>query len=433
MFPPRASVLFVLVGWILFAQVSHRLAAEDKVPDWPQFRGPGGQGRSTDTGLPERWTATKNIAWTADLSGVGSSSPIVVGQRVYLTCDLGYGVPGEPGNMEQLVRRVVCLWVKDGTVLWQVDVEPKLPEHGWTREGHGYSSSTLASDGNWLYAFFGKSGVYAFDELGRRKWRSEVGSKTDDWGSATSPVLFGNLVIVNASVESEALVALDKKSGKLVWRLRGIKESWNTPILVDVEEGKQELVLAIRGSVLGFNPETGEQLWRCGTDIGWYMVPSLVAQDGVVYCIGGRSGGGLAVRAGGRGDVTESHRLWTIDKGSNVSSPVLHDGYLYWMHESRGVAYCVEAKSGKVVYEQRVDGADQVYASAVAGDGKLYYVTRSGQTFVLASKPEFELLARNDVRDRNYFNASPAIAGGQLFLRSDRTLYCIGQCRRVTE
>ena len=184
--------------------------------------------------------------------------------------------------------------------------------------------------------------------------------------------------------------------------------------------------MATIGKILGLDPATGKELWACTTNIAWYMVPSLVAQDGVVYCIGGRSGGSLAVRAGGRGDVTESHRLWTGRKGSNVPSPILHDGHLYWMNETNGTAYCAEAKTGNIVYEQPLERAGQVYASPVLAAGRIYYVARTGKTFVVAAKPAYELLATNDLSDRSTFNASPAISGGRLFLRSDRALYCLG-------
>ena len=180
--------------------------------------------------------------------------------------------------------------------------------------------------------------------------------------------------------------------------------------------------------MLAFDPDSGEPLWSCKTDIGWYMVPSVVAADGVVYCLGGRSGtAALAVRAGGSGDVTETHRLWTSVKGSNVSSPVYLDGHLYWAHESREIAYCVKAATGEVVYEQRLDRAGQFYASALLADGRLYYVNRDGKTFVLAAKPQFEQLAVNDLSDRSVFNASPAVAGNRLLLRSDKFLYCVGK------
>jgi outer membrane protein assembly factor BamB len=157
----------------------------------------------------------------------------------------------------------------------------------------------------------------------------------------------------------------------------------------------------------------------------------LCAEDGVVYCVGGRSpGGGLAVRSGGTGDVTASLRLWKYNRGSNVTSPVFHNGHFYWMHDSDGIAFCVEAKTGKQTYAERVPGASQVYASAVLGDGKIYYVTRTGRTFVVAAQPEFKLLATNDLTDRSdrsRFDASPAIADGKVFVRSERYLYCIGK------
>ena len=295
-----------------------------------------------------------------------------------MTCYSGYNVPGKRGGqMEDLKLHFVCLDRDSGKVLWSKDVQPKLPEQATIREGHGYASGTPVADGERIYVFFGKTGVIAFDYDGKQLWQADVGEKLHGWGSATSPVLAGELVIVNASVESETLVALDRKTGKEVWRASGIKDSWNTPIVVTPDSGMPELVVAIFGKVLGFDPATGKRLWSCDTDIGWYMVPSLVAHDGVVYCIGGRNGGGaLAVRAGGRGDVTKTHRLWAIKKGSNVSSPVYHDGHLYWMNDVSATAFCAEAKTGKIVYEEKIEGVDDVYASPVLADGKLYYVTR---------------------------------------------------------
>ena len=158
------------------------------------------------------------------------------------------------------------------------------------------------------------------------------------------------------------------------------------------------------------------------------MVPSAVAADGVVYVLGGRSGtAALAVRAGGRGDVTATHRLWTSNKGSNVTSPVYHDGHLYWMHEKLGIAYCARAESGELVYEERVNRAGQVYASSLLADGRVYHLNRSGRMFVLPAEPEFALLATNDLRDGSLFNASPAVAGKRILVRSDKFLYCVGQ------
>jgi outer membrane protein assembly factor BamB len=420
----RVAVLFL---WLSAAPGGPQGSARGE--DWPQFRGPGGLGVSRDKGLPATWGPRENLVWRTELPGAGSSSPITFGPRIFLTAYSGYNVPGRPGgDMKRLKLHLVCLDRRDGTIRWSQDVAPKLPEQERIREGHGYASSTPAADRQRVYAFFGKAGVLAFDQDGRRLWRADVGSKLSDWGSAASPVLFGDLVIVNASVESEALVALDRKTGKEVWRARGIRESWSTPLLVPLAQGKTELVVPVLGKILGFDPATGEQLWSCATDIRWYMVPSLVADKGVVYALGGRSGvAALAVRAGGRGEVTRSHRLWTGRKGSNVSSPVVHEGHLYWVNDSQGIAYCAEARTGKVLYEQRLPRAGELYASPVLAEGRLYYVSRTGRTFVVAARPRFEELAQNDLGDRSTFNASPAVSDGRLLLRSERYLYCVGR------
>jgi hypothetical protein len=332
------------------------------------------------------------------------------------------------GNASRLERQILCLNRVDGKERWRTKIESQLPDQDNIRENHGYASSTPVVDADRLYVHFGKSGVFAFDHEGKRLWQTDIGSKLHQWGSAASPMLVGDLVIVNASVESDALIALDRKTGKEVWRTKGIRESWNTPILVPVDKDKSELVVAIFGKILGLDPKTGEQLWSCATDIGWYMVPSLVSHEGVVYCVGGRNGGGaLAVKAGGRGDVTKSHRLWTLKKGSNVPSPIIHEGHLYWMNDVLGVAYCVEGQTGKIVYEERVEGAGEVYASPVLVNDKIVYVSRMGKTLVLAAKPKYELLATNELESRGTFNASPAVVDGRLYIRSAKALYCIGK------
>lgn len=403
------------------------LAAAQDGGSWPQFRGPGGKAASAEA-VPVTWSRTENVVWKAELPGPGTSSPILWGPKIYLTCYSGFNAPGQKGEMSQLKLKLVCVARADGKLLWTKEIAPKLPEQEKIRDDHGYASSTLAADAERLYAFFGKSGVVAFDHEGKELWRADVGSKLHGWGSGTSPILYKDRLIVNASVESDSLVALDVKSGKEIWRAPGIKDSWNTPVLADAGGGKTELVVAIMGKVLGFDPDSGRQLWSCATDIGWYMVPTLVAHQGVVYVIGGRNGGGaLAVRLGGSGDVTSTHRLWMIQKGSNVASPVLHGDHLYWINESSGIAFCAEAKTGKIVYEERVEGASQTYASPVVADGKIYYVSRNGRTAVVAAKPQFERLALNDFGDRSTFNASPAVAGGRLFVRSDHHLYCLGK------
>ncbi len=395
--------------------------------DWPTFRGPTGQGISEATGLPLRWSQEENIAWKTPLPGPGASSPVVFGDRIYLTCYTGYFVDGRPGGSQEDLKRHLLAISLDGEVLWDVPTPAKLPEEERIRD-HGFAASTPAVDAQRIYVFYGKTGVFAFDHGGNPLWHADVGSGTSGWGTAASPVLYEDLVLINASVESGALYALDRTTGKQVWKAEGIRESWNTPVVVKADSGREELIVARQGNVLAFNPRTGEPLWSCKTDIGWYMVPSVVAADGVVYCLGGRSGvAALAVRCGGSGDVTGTHRLWTSIKGSNVSSPVYHDKQLYWVHESRGTAFCADAASGDVLYERRLERAGQVYASALLAGGRIYYLTRDGKMFVVAAKPEFEQLAVNDLNDRSIFNGSPAVAGKRLLIRSDKYLYCIGQ------
>lgn len=392
--------------------------------DWTQFRGPN-QGLSAEKTLPTTWSASENVLWKTPLPGPGSSSPIFVGDKIYLTGYSGFSVPGEPGDMNALKRHLVCLDRKTGKLLWTKDVAPKLPEQAKIRDEHGYATSTPASDGRRIYAFFGKSGAKAFDLAGKELWTADLGDVIHGWGSAASPVLFESLVLVNASVESESLVALDAATGKEVWRARGIKDSWSTPVLATSKEGRTELLLPMQGKILGFDPKTGERLWSCDTNIPWYMVPAGVAADGVSYWIGGRSGGALAVRLGGSGDVSASHRVWTAEKNSNVPSPLLKAGHLYFAGNADGIAYCLEAAGGKLVYGERLPRADTIYASPILGDGKIYYVARNGRTFVVAASPSFKLLATNDLNDGSLFHAAPVAADGRLFLRSNKFLYCI--------
>ncbi|MBI1904061.1 MAG: PQQ-like beta-propeller repeat protein [Planctomycetia bacterium] len=417
-----------------FCLILSTLAAGALAADWTQFRGPGGRATSDETALPESWSETKNLVWKTELPGLGSSSPITAGKFIFLTCYSGYAETADsPGDMSALKRHVVCLDRAGGKIVWTKDVAPSLPEsryEGGNNTWHGYSSSTPASDGQRLYVFFGRSGVRCFDFEGNELWQADVGNRTNGWGSGTSPVLHKNLVIVNASVESGTLYGLDKESGSVVWRAPGVGGAWNSPVLVEVEGGATELVLSLPGRrndggrIVGFDPDTGKELWHCAGIADGYLCPTAVAHDGVVYAIGGRSNTAVAVKAGDRGEVEP---LWTTNKGSNVASPVYHEGHLYWMHERNGIALCLDASNGNVVYEERVTPRPGVvYASGVVADGKLYYVSQHNGTFVVAARPEFELLSHNTFDDDDRTNASPAVDRGRLLIRSDKYLYCVG-------
>jgi outer membrane protein assembly factor BamB len=419
--------LATVVSYPIAAQENRSVSKIATAKDWPGFRGPSGQG-TAEIELPLNWSSTENIAWKTKLPGPGASSPIVFGEHIYLTAYSGFFVPDQPqGTQADLKRHLLCLDRRTGQEVWQKTVPAKLPEEDRIRD-HGFAANTPAVDDQRIYCFFGKTGVMAFDHAGKQLWEADVGSKTSGWGSAASPVLYKDLVLINASVESDSLVALNKNNGKEVWRVGNIKESWNTPQVVSNVDGQPELIVATQGSIQAFQPETGKQLWTCATDIKWYMVPSIVAHQGIVYCLGGRSGvASLAVRTGGKGDVTISHRLWTGLKGSNVTSPVFHDGHLYWMNDNSGIAYCAKAETGVVLYEHRMNRAGQVYASAVLASGRIYYLTRQGKTFVVAAKPEFAELAANELEDGSLFNGSMAIDGTKILVRSDKFLYAIGK------
>ncbi|HWB13600.1 MAG TPA: PQQ-binding-like beta-propeller repeat protein [Pirellulales bacterium] len=396
--------------------------------DWSQFRGPDGLGVSEETDVPIKWSSSENIAWKIPLPGPGASSPMVAKGRVYVTCYTGYGLEPNAGEQKDLRRYLLCVDRKDGQIVWSKGFEPKLPEHAYQGEGsyHGYAASTPVTDGERLFVFFGKSGVFAFDLDGNQLWQTSVGDGTHGWGSGTSPVLFGNLLIVNASVESGSLVALDKLSGREVWRAGGINSSWNTPILVPTKSPK-ELVVSIEGRLLGFDPITGGPLWNAD-GIHRYVCPSVVAHEDVVYAIGGGHTS-LAVRSGGHGDVTATHTLWRKEKGSNVSSPIYHDGHVYWAHDGGGFVCCQKAADGETVYQERLEPRPgNFWSSGVLAGGNLYFVSQHNGTYVVAARPKFELVAHNVlVDDDSRTNASPAVSDGQLFLRTDRNLYCIGK------
>jgi len=396
--------------------------------DWTQFRGPSGSGISTAQATPLRWSDTQSIAWKTELPGPGASSPIVYRDHIYLTCFTGFGPGVSGGAMDQLKRHLLCFDRPTGRLLWNTAVPASLPEQERIREDHGYASSTPTADAHAIYTFFGKSGVVAFDHQGKTLWTTPVGSQLNGWGSATSPVLHGNLLLVNASVESTALVALDTKTGREVWRTDEITESWHAPALVQAPDGTTEVIAAMNHRVRGLDAATGKERWRCDTGIYWYMCPTPVVRDGVVYLIGGRGPSvAMAIRSGGRGDVNVSHVLWKTGKGSNVPSPVLHDGHLYFAHDNLGIALCLRADTGAVVYEERLSpNPGQIYASPVLADGKLYYLGRGGRAVVLPANPKYAVLADNTLEGgRGVFNATPAFDGPRLLIRSNRALYCI--------
>ncbi len=244
------------------------------------------------------------------------------------------------------------------------------------------------------------------------------------FGSGASPILYKNRLIVTAAAESESIRALDKMTGKELWKSESssLSRSYCTPVIVKNKNGEDDLVISVPYEVWSLNPDTGKLKWYAETKVDTNSCPSLVTKDGIVYVIGGRSGGRAAIRLGGKGDVTKSNVLWSTNGGSYVSSPVLYKGNLYWIND-RGVAYCVDAGTGKEVAKKRIGG--QFYASLVLIKDKLYAVSRFSGTYVLDATPSLTQVAHNELSDESDFSASPAVSDGQLILRSDNYLYCL--------
>jgi outer membrane protein assembly factor BamB len=431
----------MLCRMLLLAALLALAADSVHAADWSRFRGPDGNAYSEEKGLPTKWSdsAEDGLVWKTSLPGAGASSPVIAGDKVFVTCYKGT----VPSSLERIL---VCASRKDGKILWEKSVKGKPNEDRGDQMllSHGYSSSTPATDGEGVYVLFGKSGVYAYDLDGNELWHTEVGngSAMNNWGSACSPIVYKNLVIVNAAAEGEALVALDKKTGKEVWKnpAKSLYGCWGTPILVDVAGGKQELVLAVPGEVWGFEPATGEFLWFCEGVSTNALCTSAVAKDGIVYAIGGGPGGpggAVAIKAGGKDDVTKTHLLWTKNLGSYVTSPVVVGEHLFWINEG-GIARCLKLKDGALVIEKRVaaggaaggppsggpggggrgrgmGGGREYYASVVGGDGKLYAASRNKGIFVLSADAKLEVLANNKMDDTSIFNAGPAIQDGQIY------------------
>jgi hypothetical protein len=406
------------------------------VADWPQFRGPKGDGVSDAKNMPVTWSATDNILWQRDLPGLGSSSPVWVKDVIFVTCYSGYDRWERSKDFSQLKLHVVCLDANDGGIRWTKTLRPRLPlpvgAFGGTR-WHGYATGTPAADEHAVYAFFDKTGVFAFDHDGEELWQTQVGDKFHVWGSGTSPILSGDLLILNACHESGSLIALNKKTGDEVWKQAGISKTWGAPLLFEID-GNAQVALMVAGGVEAFDPQTGTRLWSC-EGMRDYVCNTPVFHEGVLYCASMNTHGGsntMAIRPP-RNDQAEPEMLWSVRPGPAVSSPVFADGNLYFTNLNQRTGrqvWCLSAKDGQTVYRTIFDPAPGViYASPLLADGKLYYVSEKEGTFVVAAQTEFKLLAHNIIAtDDSVFNASPAPLGdGKLLLRSDKRLYCIGQ------
>lgn len=420
--------------------VSLTSIAAEKSANWPQWRGPNGDGTAPGEKAPTTWSETKNLKWKLKLPGYGASSPIVWNDRVYLTCYSGYGAGSRGGSSSSLMRHLVCIDAKTGKPVWQKELKPTKSEDRYSGMGvpeHGYATSTPATDGKAIYVFLAKSGMAAFDLKGKKLWQTSVGSSSSSkrWGSSSSPIIHGDLVFINALQEGRKIFALNKADGKTAWQwgpdaYSSYQDTYGTPSLVKAKNGV-ELVLAVPGEIWSFDAKKGNITWYAYTNVGagrGNVSPSAITGGDALYVFGGRPGSGLAVKLGGKGEVKESAKLWTSRNSPYVATPVYHEGYLYWMDRS-GYAICLNASTGREAFRERLKSSGRTpkfYASPVVVAGKIISVSRNAGAFVLEAKPKFKQLAQNTfASDRSVFNASPAVSNNRLFLRSDTHLYCI--------
>jgi outer membrane protein assembly factor BamB len=399
--------------------------------NWPQWRGPQGTGVSSERNVPLRWGTNVNVRWRVPLPERGNSTPIVWDQKIFIT------------QAEQNRRTVRCFNRDDGKLFWKSGVT--YPEKEVTHETNPQCSASPVTDGERVIASFASGGLYCYDFKGKEVWHRDLGKQAHIWGNGASPIILGELCILNFGPgERTFLIAVNKTTGQTVWQVNepggsfgetkpGEKPdwvgSWCTPIVVNAN-GREEMIMSWPKRVAAYDPQTGKELWTCG-GLNPLVYTSPLYADGMVVAMGGFGGMALAVRANGNGDVTETHRLWHHPKTKQrIGSGVIDDGYIYILNDP-GVAECYELKTGKLIWEERLAGPgpdNSSWSSMVLADGRLYVINHSGDTFVLKARPKFELLATNSLGEPD--NASLALSNGDIFIRTQKALWCIAESGR---
>ena len=409
--------------------VSAFAVAQLVAADWPGFRNDG-SGISSEKNAPVKWSATENVRWRTALPGKGNASPIVWGDKVFIT------------QAEGPKRTVMCFDRANGKLLWQQGVGYAEKDDSHDTNPHG--SATPVTDGERVIAWFGSAGVVAYDMKSKELWWRDLGKQTHQWGYGSSPVLHGDLCILYFGPGPRSfLTALDKKTGKTVWQVDapeqhpaerfdgfagksdGVMGSWSTPLIVKTPQ-RDEVVMTFVNDMRGFDPKTGKELWK--TDgLNPLLYTSPLAGEGYVVGLGGYFGGSVAVKMGGNGDLS-AEKVWSVkrEKRHLLSSGVIKDGHIF-ISNTIGVSECRELATGKQVWEERLPatGANgETWGSMILVGDKLYVVNQSGDTFVLRANPkQFELLAVNALKEP--CNTTPATSNGEIFIRTQQALWCI--------
>ncbi|MDX1382670.1 MAG: PQQ-binding-like beta-propeller repeat protein [Thermoanaerobaculia bacterium] len=424
-------------------------AASAADTNWPQWRGPDATGAAPAGDPPVKWSEKKNVRWKVPIGGLGSSSPIVWGDLVFVTTAVDTGeraaAKGEDTRPEAeqaanplgappeeiLSFEVVAFSRADGSEVWRTSVIEEQPHEGRHPTGT-YASGSPVTDGERLYVSFGSRGVYALDFEGNVLWSRDFGDMTIRYGfgEGASPTLYRDSLVLNWDHEGDSfIVALDTATGEERWRVpRDEMTSWTTPLVVEVD-GRAQVITSATEKVRAYDFETGDEIWTA-TGMTLNAIPSPMYQDGVAYLTSGFRGNAmLAIElSGAKGDITGTdHIKWSLDRDTPyVPSALLYKDRIYFLKLNNPILTVVDADSGKTVYgPERLSGLRNVYASPVAAADRVYFVGRKGEAVVIRHGDELDILAENQLDDA--FDASPAIAGDEIYLRGAEHLYCIAK------
>jgi outer membrane protein assembly factor BamB len=403
------------------------VVAESVAGDWPAFRGADGNGVARQDKAPLQWGPGKNVRWKTPLPGPGNSSPIVSRGRVFVTC----------AEDDGRKRNLYCFDRRTGGQLWARTVD--FPAIEPTHKSNPYCASTPVAGGSRVVVWHGSAGVFCYDFDGKELWRADLGAVRHEWGYASSPVLHGGNVILNFGPGARTfLAALDLKTGRLLWKHeepggldatdKRMVGSWSMPIIAQVG-GRDQILCSMPTRVIACDPATGALLWSCGglahDKVDLVYASPLVSGDIGVAFTGWVNGPTMGFKLGGSGDVTATNRLWLEKQTQRIGSGVVVDGHVYIVNAGPGTAQCIECRTGKTQWTERLEGGES-WGSVVQAGERLYVTSRRGITTVFRPDPKkLEVLAMNDLGEPSH--ATPAISNGQIFLRTDAHVYCIAE------